>query len=89
MASREEVLSQTTNAPVPFVGTKEEVQANRESHRFMGDDDRCMFCDVKPWHVSADYPCGAEVPRANMPYGDYVLNVLRETCSTTNPEGEI
>ena len=57
------------NAPVPFNGTDEERRVNRDSHSFSytgGPEDadvRCMFCDSRPSHTAADYPCGADVPR--------------------------
>lgn len=55
----------TVNRPVKFPGTPEERRANRNTHGFMWDheDARCWRCDVRPSHVSADYPCGADVPR--------------------------
>jgi hypothetical protein len=49
--------------PVPFPGTEEERQENKKTHRWGGEEGRCFLCDAKPWHVAADYPCGAEVPR--------------------------
>jgi hypothetical protein len=50
--------------PIPFPGSDADRAANRASHAFTGgDDDRCLDCDVKPWHLSASYPCGTDVPR--------------------------
>lgn len=56
----------TINMPVPFPGTPEQRRANLDSHNwttFNGVDYNCMDCDCKPGHVSAGYPCGADVPR--------------------------
>lgn len=52
--------------PVPFKGTETQRQANRRSHQFVGIDGRCFRCDHKSWHVGADYPCMAEVPRESV-----------------------
>jgi len=53
--------------PVPFAGTPEEAKANFATHHFGYDgedyDARCISCDSKVWHKSANYPCGTEVPR--------------------------
>lgn len=49
--------------PVPFAGTKEERDANFRTHAFDPEEARCWDCDCRPWGASADYPCGAEVPR--------------------------
>ena len=57
------------NVPIPFQGTKEEAEANFQTHSFDGfpgelfSDSRCMYCDCKPWHAAAKYPCGVEPPR--------------------------
>ena len=53
------------NRPVPFAGTHSEATANWNTHQF-GDefgDSRCLACDCKPWHATASYACGADVPR--------------------------
>jgi hypothetical protein len=62
----------TVMAPVPFSGTEAEAAANRESHSF-GWEGRCFFCDCKPWHLSASYPCGTEPDRAEMPEVEYAV----------------
>lgn len=59
----------TINMPVPFDGTPTEAAANRDSHAYAytGTDEdmdvRCMWCDCRPSHAAASYPCGANVPR--------------------------
>ena len=54
------------NEPVPFAGTDAEREANRSTHTFdYGDDTRCINCGCKAWHTTADYACGADVPRQN------------------------
>lgn len=57
----------TIEEPVPFAGDEIQRAINYDSHRFESwdpeDCPRCVRCDVKPWYRSADYPCGAEVPR--------------------------
>jgi hypothetical protein len=61
------------NVPVPFPGTAEEKAANFNTHHFVTDngaDYSCMFCDSKTWHKAAEYPCGAEVPRHDIPMGE-------------------
>lgn len=55
-------MSDMVNGPAPVTGTSDEREANFASHAF--GEERCMFCDCKPWHLSASYPCGATVPRA-------------------------
>ena len=51
--------------PVPFTGTQEQADRNFRTHNFsnFGDEPACLNCDCKPWHIAADYPCGAEIPR--------------------------
>lgn len=49
--------------PVAFAGTPEEREANYNTHAFDPEYARCVYCDCRPWGTSADYPCGAEVPR--------------------------
>lgn len=53
------------NVPLPYEGTDEQRKQNYLSHAwsFDGGDMVCGRCDVKTWHISADYPCGADVPR--------------------------
>lgn len=57
------------NVPVPFPGTAEERQANRNTHYFVmsGDPEApeivCINCDTKPGHEAANYPCGEDPPR--------------------------
>lgn len=55
----------TFNAPVPFAGSDEEKSANYSTHYFDPEYDRCVNCDCRPWGRIAEYPCGAEVPRAD------------------------
>ena len=52
----------TVNAPQVFAGTDEQREANRRTHAF-GSEDRCMFCDCRPWGRVAEWPCGVEPPR--------------------------
>jgi hypothetical protein len=54
-----------TGFPDPFPGTEEQRQANRRTHRFstFPDGTCCIFCEVKPWHISADWPCGMPASR--------------------------
>lgn len=51
----------TINRPVPFPGTPEEAAANLRTHAFYGP--RCDWCDCRPSHEAARYPCGTKVPR--------------------------
>jgi len=57
------------NRPVPFDGTKEEAATNFDSHDWATDGDPrdgevvCWKCDTKPWHITAKYLCGTDVPR--------------------------
>ena len=57
------------NMPMQFPGSEEQIKLNRATHDFYdwnGDGDaRCMECDRKPWHISADWPCGFSVPRVD------------------------
>lgn len=54
-----------TNYPVPFHGTKEQAEANYDTHSWFSTEDevRCMECDAKPIHQVASYPCGSEPKR--------------------------
>lgn len=59
----------TTSYPAPFTGTDEQRAANRQTHIFFYDLEeaaRCMDCDSRAGSVSADYPCGEEVPRVTI-----------------------
>ena len=64
------------NRPVQFDGTKEEREANYQTHHWVNDGDsgRCMECDSKPWHTHANWPCGAEAPRENVPLANLYQN---------------
>ena len=66
------------NRPIPFAGNDEERAANRDTHRFgaWGDDNRCIFCDCKPWHQTANYPCGFNVPREDVEIPDNTDPIL-------------
>jgi hypothetical protein len=59
--------------PVQFSGSEEERAANLASHSFTWSDPdtRCTFCDCKPWHQAASYPCGDEPPREVIVTDDY------------------
>jgi len=70
-------VSYTVTRPVEFSGTEIEKRANRSTHRFLteqySEDDfetRCTECDCKPWHQTANYPCGANVPRETITVGE-------------------
>jgi hypothetical protein len=72
------------NGPQPFQGTEDEALANLNTHHFIaccdGEeflDERCMDCDCKPWHVSAKYPCGTRVPRAELTPEQYLAAIAR------------
>lgn len=52
----------TTTAPAPWPGTEDEKRANRRTHWF-GPEDRCERCDCRPWGRTAEWPCGASIPR--------------------------
>lgn len=54
------------NVPADFVGTPEQITANRNSHAWYttGDGETvCDTCDSKPWHVGATHPCGTHPRR--------------------------
>ena len=54
--------------PIAHPGPIEEVAANQSSHVWAyGDDDRCVICDSRRGSISADYRCGASVPRVGEP----------------------
>lgn len=42
---------------IPFVGAEEQARDNWLTHSF-GAEDRCVWCDCRPWGVWADQPCG-------------------------------
>jgi hypothetical protein len=56
---------ETVSVAVPFSGPAAEREANRATHVFDSSDPdtRCPFCDCRPSHKAASYPCGATVPR--------------------------
>jgi hypothetical protein len=58
-------MSNIISVPMPFPGTADEKHANYRSHHFSWDDEdtRCDRCDCRPSYVSAEWPCGADVPR--------------------------
>lgn len=60
----------TINQPVPFRGTREEAEANYQSHKWWHDpeswDMMCDHCGSKGWHKAAEYPCGVEPPREDV-----------------------
>ena len=56
-------MSYTFTMPKPFDGTDEERATNYATHDFTGADGRCFFCDRRPSHYGASYPCGTSVPR--------------------------
>lgn len=64
----------TIDAPAPWPGTQEEMFANRRTHWFDPEFERCMDCDCRPWGRIAEWPCGTQVPRVTY----LVTNTLRE-----------
>jgi hypothetical protein len=45
-----------------FPGDDDDIDENRATHNFsLGD--RCFDCDARRGGVTADWPCGADVPR--------------------------
>ena len=68
--------------PAPFRGTAAERDANRLTHLMVADDDgaRCHNCDAREGGTTADWPCGAEVPRlqGGTPGGDPGLAAVAE-----------
>lgn len=55
----------TINMPAKFAGSSKQRRENFLTHYFVdwGDEVRCSECDCKPWHRTASYPCGSNVPR--------------------------
>lgn len=55
--------------PQPYPGTAEQRQTNHRTHRWWAEDGEwvCAVCSAKPWHVSAQWPCGVE--SGGMPSG--------------------
>lgn len=49
--------------PASFPGTREEIEANFATHSFDEYEQRCGFCDCRPWGYIAEWPCGTEPPR--------------------------
>jgi hypothetical protein len=59
-------ITHRLNQPVPFAGSTDEAEANWHTHLFAsfdGEAPRCLNCDAGSWMRTAEYPCGAEVPR--------------------------
>lgn len=48
--------------PVRFPGSDEEIEANRRTHFFTGDELRCADCDCRMFGTLATWPCGDSVP---------------------------
>ena len=51
------------SVPKPFEGLTPERRANIRTHSFGPPEGRCWDCDVRMGSESANYPCGAGVPR--------------------------
>lgn len=65
------MTSYSVTRPVLFAGTTEERNANYNSHHFVcfdGEETRCVYCDSRPSHEAASYPCGADVPRETVEF---------------------
>ena len=67
-------VTYTINVPADFTGTEAERVANYRSHAWttyrLDENDAetvCGRCDTKPYHKHADYPCGDEAPRVDVP----------------------
>lgn len=62
--------------PVSFKGTQEERQHNYNTHYFI--EERCSYCDCRPYGACAEYPCGADVPMETVDpaSGDYVPSTI-------------
>ena len=66
METNSETQSLSVNAPIPFSGDLEQRLANRDTHYFDPEYNRCINCDCRPWGEVANYPCGESVPRADV-----------------------
>jgi hypothetical protein len=77
-----ETQTYTLNRPVPFTGTPAEAAANMDTHMWFcyGDEVECDRCLAKPWHTTAAYPCGTNVPRET-------VEVTRTVTETTTTRG--
>lgn len=64
------------NAPQPWPGTAEEIDANRRTHQFDAQSGRCWQCDCRPWGITAEWPCGTEPPRVEMSGDEYARRTL-------------
>jgi hypothetical protein len=62
----------TMGQALPFTGTPAEAEANYETHSFDPENDRCVYCDCRPWGVWAQYPCndGDRVESQRLVYAD-------------------
>ena len=70
----------TMGQALPFTGTPAEAEANYETHSFDPENDRCVYCDCRPWGVWAQYPCndGDELS----PSDSSTLTVVRKIASS-------
>lgn len=65
--------------PARFPGSREERLANFHSHDWWQCDEneyRCGRCDCRPGHRAADWPCGADIPREQVPDG--LIGLIRQ-----------
>lgn len=67
----------TCSAPARFPGTPEEREANRRTHWFDPQFDRCVDCDCRPWGRIAEWPCGTRVPRVEITQPEAQAEVAR------------
>lgn len=54
------------SVPCTFPGTREEREANRGTHLFDWEEQRCVNCDARSGGFAAEWPCGSDVPRREL-----------------------
>ena len=60
--------------PKQFQGSKEQANVNFRTHKWGFEESRCMDCDSKMWHKSAEYPCGENPPMIEVDSQEFELD---------------
>ncbi len=81
------------STPKPFPGSEAEKIANHATHHFVPVDEgtaiRCFNCEASLWGVTADYACGAAIPRDHHDLPAWLTAAFEAAKEAVEPSAEV
>lgn len=62
-----EKLDSYLSRPKSWPGSENTRERNWVSHNWATEEGRCFTCEARMFGIAAEWPCGSDVPRENVP----------------------